>query len=74
MEKELTEKMAIYVQRVGADSAIDTAETILSNNSRNIERSNDSDAMMAQLRFQLSVLEYLHCDSEIVDKYMAILQ
>lgn len=64
----------MYVQRVGHKNAIDTAETILSNNSINIGRSNDSDAMMAQLRFQLSVLEYLHCDSEIVDKYMAILQ
>lgn len=73
MEKGLKERIAVYVEKIGVKRAIEVAEAILSENTKEVEKFDDVDAIMAQFKVQLAVLEYLHCDSELVDKYSELL-
>ena len=73
MEKELKEKIAKYVDRVGVKTAEEVAEITLTENSNGIDKYGNPDELMARLKFNLAVIEYLHCDSDNVDKYLEII-
>lgn len=73
MEEGLKNRIAIYVEKIGASVASDRAEEFLSVFSGDIDESERTDVVVAKLKFHVAVLEYLHCDSDKVDKYLDLL-
>lgn len=61
--------IAKYIEETGVEFATSVAIRILSVNAIGIGKSERQDSIaIAQIKYHTSVLEYLHCDSDFVDK------
>lgn len=70
MENGLREKAEEWVAALGADYTTKMAKEFISNGCCCIDKKsvNDASAEMVIMKMHLGILEYLYCDSDLVDK------
>ena len=74
MEQELKDNIAIYVDRIGSGYASDAAFKKIRDISCMYENDKETvvgiaDCIVGMLKYQTSVIEYLHCKDEEVDNF-----
>lgn len=75
MDNNVKGDIAKYIEDVGVDMATEVAVRILSVNAIGIGKSDKQDNIsIAQIKYHTSVLEYLYCDSDIVDGIVKAMQ